>query len=138
MPVTAEELVRLLAILAEEENLRVTVKETLKGGAMAGAGAVIGGMCGGPVGLAVGGAVGGACAAYMSRKIQICAEILFEMEPKKRELLYEHFKSIITGIDAHDVTSLGRLIAGDPLIRGQALMGLKDFVGGTMSMQIID
>ena len=54
MPVTAEELVRLLAILAEEENLKVTVKETLKGGAMAGAGAVIGGMCGGPVGLAVG------------------------------------------------------------------------------------
>ena len=54
MPISAEELVRLLAILAEEENLKVTVKESLKGGAMAGAGAVLGGMCGGPVGLALG------------------------------------------------------------------------------------
>ena len=54
MPVTPEELVRLLALLATEENLKVTVKETLKGGAMAGAGAVIGGMVGGPVGIALG------------------------------------------------------------------------------------
>ena len=61
-----------------------------------------------------------------------------EMDDKKRELLYEHFKSIITGIDAHDVTSLGRLIAGDPIVRGHALMGLKDFMGSQMSMQVID
>ena len=54
MPVSPEELVRLLALLAQEENLKVTVKETMKGGAMAGAGAVIGGFCGGPVGIAVG------------------------------------------------------------------------------------
>ena len=54
MPVTPEELVRVLAMLAEEEKLRVTVKETLKGGAMAGTGAVIGGMLGGPFGIAVG------------------------------------------------------------------------------------
>ncbi len=54
MPVSPEELVRLLAVLAQEENLKVAVKETMKGGAMAGAGAVIGGFCGGPIGIAVG------------------------------------------------------------------------------------
>lgn len=54
MPVTAEELVRVLAMLAEEEKLRVAVKESLKGGAMAGTGAVIGGFMGGPVGIAIG------------------------------------------------------------------------------------
>ena len=71
-------------------------------------------------------------------KFKSVPEILMEMDAKKRQLLYEHFKQIITGIEAHDVTSLGRLIAGDPIIRGQALLGLKDFVGGQMSMQIID
>ena len=92
-----------------------------------------------PISLPTGAAAGGSLAAYTSwGKFKSVPEILSDMDKDQRQLLYDHFTAIITGIEAHDVTSLGRLIAGDPLIRGQALMGLKDFVGGQLKMQIID
>ncbi|XP_038070025.1 protein C19orf12 homolog isoform X2 [Patiria miniata] len=139
MPVSPEELVRLLALLATEENLKVTVKETLKGGAMAGAGAVIGGFCGGPVGIAVGGAVGGMMGAYATHgKFQSVPDVLTAMDHERRRQLYDHFRNVFGNFDAQDVVMLTALVMGDALVRVQALNGLKDFFSATMKMDITD
>ncbi|XP_022092141.1 protein C19orf12 homolog isoform X2 [Acanthaster planci] len=139
MPVSPEELVRLLALLATEENLKVTVKETLKGGAMAGAGAVIGGFCGGPIGIAVGGAVGGMAGAYMTQgKFQSVPEILKAMDSERRRQLYDYFRNILAGFDAYDVVTLSALVTGDEVVRIQALNGLRGFFGTVMNMEIAD
>ncbi|KAJ8041969.1 Protein C19orf12-like [Holothuria leucospilota] len=125
MPVTPEELVRVLAMLAEEEKLRVTVKETLKGGAMAGTGAVIGGMLGGPVGIAVGGAVGGVAGAWMTAgKFRPVHEVLNEMEPHKRAEIYNAFQNILHGLDYNDVNTLVLLATSDMAVRSQLIGGL--------------
>ena len=54
MPVEISVLVEVLCILCDEDKLKVTLKESLKGGAIAGVSTIIGGMLGGPIGLAVG------------------------------------------------------------------------------------
>lgn len=65
MPVDVEEFVRGLAILADNHNMRATLKQSGKGAAVCGAMCFIGGLIGGPVGLAVGGTVGGVTAYRM-------------------------------------------------------------------------
>lgn len=66
MPADIEELLRGIAILTDNRNMRVTLKQSGKGAAVCGAMCFIGGLIGGPVGLAVGGTVGGVTAYRMS------------------------------------------------------------------------
>lgn len=54
MPVNNNELISVAQQLSENQNLRVTVKESMKGACMAGGGALVGGLLGGPIGLAIG------------------------------------------------------------------------------------
>lgn len=54
MPLDVDDVLQLLAQLADDTELRVTVKESLKGGVITGAAAVIGGVLLGPPGLAIG------------------------------------------------------------------------------------
>ena len=54
MPVEVDDVLQLLALLADETQLKVTVKGSLKGGALVGVTAVIGGVLLGPPGLAIG------------------------------------------------------------------------------------
>lgn len=61
----ATNLILCLAKIADEENMRVTLKQSGKGALICGAGGFIGGLCGGPVGIAVGGTIGGLCAMKM-------------------------------------------------------------------------
>lgn len=49
-----QEVLSVLAILADNEQIKVNVKEYLKGGVIAGSCTVVGGALGGPVGMAIG------------------------------------------------------------------------------------
>lgn len=48
MPINTQELLRAVAILADDNNLRVTAKQSGKGAAICGAICFIGGLVGGP------------------------------------------------------------------------------------------
>ena len=54
MPFAVTEITEMLAKLAEEEQLRLSVTEAAKGGIIAGVCAFAGALVGGPVGIAVG------------------------------------------------------------------------------------
>ncbi|XP_041455348.1 protein C19orf12 homolog isoform X1 [Lytechinus variegatus] len=139
MPISAEELVRLLAILAEEENMKVTVKETLKGGAMAGAGAVIGGMCGGPMGLAVGGALGGAYARWRYKgKHEVVADVLRGLDEKQHEELNGQFKDILEDYPEDDFMKMTRRLNEDGELREKMRLKLKSFITDTLKRQLIE
>nr|CAA16811.1 EG:171E4.4 [Drosophila melanogaster] len=56
MPIDTRELMEAIAIVADERNVRVAVKQSGKGAAICAACSFAGGMLLGPVGLAVGGA----------------------------------------------------------------------------------
>ncbi|XP_038070024.1 protein C19orf12 homolog isoform X1 [Patiria miniata] len=136
MPVSPEELVRLLALLATEENLKVTVKETLKGGAMAGAGAVIGGFCGGPVGIAVGGALGSVMARWKYKgTCRPVTDLLTELSKEQRDQLHEHFQPVLRECIVEDFASMNRLVNQDGEFRARMVQTLRGFVTDTMKLQ---
>lgn len=66
MPVDVQEFMNGIAVLADNENMRVTLKQSGKGGLIAGICCFIGGVVGGPIGLALGGTVGGLTAYKMT------------------------------------------------------------------------
>lgn len=66
MPVDVEEFLQGMAVLADNKNIRFTVKQSGKGAAVCGAMCFIGGLIAGPVGLAVGGTLGGVTAYRMT------------------------------------------------------------------------
>ncbi|KAG0717829.1 hypothetical protein GWK47_053653 [Chionoecetes opilio] len=53
MPINTVELLSLVTQLCEEKNLRVPIKESLKGGLLTFATTALGGLLAGPVGLAI-------------------------------------------------------------------------------------
>lgn len=62
MPVDIEEFLHGIAALADNENIRFTVRQSAKGAMVCGAMCFVGGLVAGPVGLAVGGTLGGVTA----------------------------------------------------------------------------
>ena len=56
--ISPDDLVDVLAKIAKDDNLQVSVKQSAKGGVIAGTGATVGGLLGGPIGIAVGATLG--------------------------------------------------------------------------------
>ena len=72
MPVSPTDLQRVMAILADEDELKATVKSSGLGGVIAGITTTVGGLVAGPPGLLVGGAIGGALAYSSAGTFQTC------------------------------------------------------------------
>ena len=67
MVIRYNDIVHVITTLADEENITVAVKETLKGSLIAGGACALGGLVLGPPGLAIGGAVGGGIAYCLAK-----------------------------------------------------------------------
>lgn len=67
MTIDTRELLDAVGALAEEQNVRVTIKHSAKGAVIGGAAIFAGGMLLGPIGLLIGGTAGGALAYYNSK-----------------------------------------------------------------------
>ncbi|GAB0096083.1 protein C19orf12 [Sergentomyia squamirostris] len=140
MVIHTQELLDVAAELADQENMRATVKGSMKGALMCGAGAFVGGLVGGPVGMAVGGTVGACTAAYKSRGQfkSVSYIILNEMTDRQREQLADHLRRAIADIDAGDVMLAVGLIMGNPNMQKAILQTVVRFVTNQMSLTIVD
>jgi hypothetical protein len=54
MPINSRELINIVTQLTEDRQVRVTIKECVKGGCIAATTTVVGGLILGPAGLAIG------------------------------------------------------------------------------------
>lgn len=67
MPVNTKEFFDAVAILTDEREMRVTLKESGKGALLCGTACFVGGVLLGPVGLAAGGIAGALTAARLAK-----------------------------------------------------------------------
>jgi len=124
-PNTEDRLIELCSLLATEENLQVTVKESVKGGAIAGICTMAGGVVGGPAGLAVGGAFGGCLAAYLAQdKFLPVSAVIQKMPREKQRILAHNVQELVSSLTAEDAVALMALVAGDALLRQQLLRAI--------------
>ncbi|XP_059607937.1 protein C19orf12 homolog [Phlebotomus argentipes] len=140
MVIHTQELLEAAAELADQQNIRATVKGSAKGALVCGAGAFIGGILGGPVGLAVGGTAGACTAAYMSRdKFRPVSHIIMhDMTSRQRQELVDHLRAAIKDIDAGDAMIAVSLLMGNPNIQKTILQTVVRYLTNQMHLQIVD
>ncbi|XP_042223564.1 protein C19orf12 homolog isoform X2 [Homarus americanus] len=139
MPIDTQEALNLLAQVCEEQELGVTVKESVKGGVIAGGATMIGGLLGGPFGLAIGGALGGITAAYMSQgKFKsVASVILYDLTSAQKEHLANSVRKILSGITPTDMIAITTLVLA-PDIKMRLVQEVTNFLQSQLQMQIID
>ena len=138
MPLSSHDLQRVVAHLAEEEELKVTVKSSVYGGLVAGITTTLGGLLAGPPGLLVGGAVGGALAYKSSGNFKPVSEVIKDMNAHDRELLYDAMKDIVDNLVFEDYLSLLAFVSGGPglLLRQQLIERTVCFLKDQLSLQL--
>ncbi|KAH8283946.1 hypothetical protein KR054_005502 [Drosophila jambulina] len=140
MAVCTQELISVLSILADNENVQVTVQESAKGAAICAISALVGGLLMGPRGLAVGGTVG-AIAAYglTEGKFKSLGEIIAnDLSESEREALKDHVVNAIANVRPIDAVKVVGLILSNENIRNVALNAMKSFATERMGLTIVD
>lgn len=138
MPVSEADILNLMAILADENGLQVTVRRAVYGGAIAGITTTVGGLFGGPVGLLAGGVVGGALAYVSSRDFRPVSQVIRDMNDHDKQLLYNSVKEIVenSGIDDYPaLIAFLRESSGLPT-RQQLMDELVSFLRDNMRLRV--
>ena len=138
MPLSPRDLQRVLAILADEDQLKVTVKSSVYGGLLAGVMTTVGGLLGGPPGLLVGGALGGALAYKTAGDFKPVSQVIKDINAHDRQLLYDSMKEIIDNLSFDDyLTVLSFLSVGPGLIVRQELVNkMVEFLASQLQLQV--
>merc|ERR1712226_1445631 len=123
------DILTIITTLGDDENLRITVKQSAKGGLIAGISCAVGGLIGGPPGLAVGGAAGGCLAAYWAGNSfkSLSTVILYEMKPIDQKALVNAIQNIIQNVDAMDAIELLALLQGSNALKAKILSELTTY-----------
>lgn len=138
MPVSVTDLQRVMAILADEDELKVTFRGAAYGGVIAGITTTVGGLLGGPAGLLVGGAVGGALAYGTSGDFKPASQVIKDMNAHDRQLLYDSVKEILENLAIDDYLALMTFLSGGPglMVRQQLMDRLVLFLRNNMRLQV--
>ena len=136
MPVSKEDLEKVINIIADKEELKVTVSNSVKGGVTAGISTAVGGILLGPIGLAIGGAVGGTLAYMTSDDFKPVSEVVKTLDYHKKEKLLEEIRCIIGDLDFSDMFALLRYLNSDGLwLRRQVISEVMRFMQKELSLK---
>lgn len=139
MPLDTAEVMKVLGTLSDEENLKVAVKESAKGGLLAGATTTLGGLLLGPPGLVVGGVTGGFLAYFLSQnKFRSVAEVLqSELTSTQQQQLANSVARIVSSVDMTDVARLTALVMGNSSVRALVLREVISFVKNEVQLEVL-
>ncbi|XP_014772542.1 protein C19orf12 homolog [Octopus bimaculoides] len=126
----------ILYLISEEENIKVTVSESAKGGLITGISTAIGGVLLGPPGLALGGTAGGLVAYGVSGNFKSASEILHELPEDKKRLLCKKMKDILKHIGISASPQLLSYIRSDQHLYKNVVEGLKSFFTDDLQMTL--
>lgn len=141
MPVNERELIKAISLVADNAEVRVCVKQSLKGAGVCAAMSLAGGILLGPPGLAIGGTVGGLTAYKMARgTYRPIGEILNELTDDQKEQLVRHVTAAVKDVGIEDLTVLLPLLLANNSagIQLAVLNAVRTFVKNDLRLQIID
>ena len=139
MVIKYEDILKVITTLGDDENLKITIKQSAKGGLIAGVSCAVGGLIAGPPGLAVGGAAGGCLAAYVAGNSfkPLSAVILYDMKPIDQKGLVDAVQNIIQNVDVMDAMELIALIQGSNALKAKVLREITTYCTQQMNYQFV-
>ncbi|KAJ9584244.1 hypothetical protein L9F63_021406 [Diploptera punctata] len=140
MPINTREILNAVSQLTADRNVKVAVRESLKGGCITGGAAVLGGLLLGPPGLALGGIVGGCTAAAMSNnKFKSVPRVIAEdMTSAQRDSLARSVYNVLQNLRIEDATVLLPLLLNDPVAKAAVLRAVFMYFQQEMNLSIVD
>ena len=137
MVIKYEDILKVITTLGDDENLKITIKQSAKGGLIAGVSCAVGGLIAGPPGLAVGGAAGGCLAAYVAGNSfkPLSAVILYDMKPIDQKGLVDAVQNIIQNVDVMDAMELIALIQGSNALKAKVLREITTYCTQQMNYE---
>ncbi|XP_018319605.1 protein C19orf12 homolog [Agrilus planipennis] len=139
MPINSEELMTAVEELCAQENLTVTVKESVKGACIAGICALTGGLLGGPPGLACGGILGSIIGAVQGQgKYKSVVDIIrHDMTPTQREKFIRSLELALSDVTIEDGVKLTLLILNEPSLKLLVIRQIGNFLKNEMGIQML-
>ena len=138
MPISVDDLQRLMVVLADEDQLRVNARNSTLGGVVAGVATTVGGLLIGPPGLLIGGALGGILAYWNARKFKSVSQVINDMNTSQKQALFDAMKDIIGSLNSGDYLTLMAFLSTGPglLIRQKLKDKMVSFVRDQMRFQM--
>ena len=138
MVIRYNDILTVITTVGDDEQIRVAVKESVKGGLIAGTSCAVGGLLLGPMGLAVGGAVGGAAAAYMAQNAfrPVSTVIMHEMREEQRDQLVAAVRNVLNDADGMDAAEILALVQGSNALKARIASELFTFFARQMNMNV--
>ena len=138
MPVSAVVLKQVLTFLADQDQLKVTVKTPIVGGVVASVTTAIGGLIAGPPGMLLGGTFGGLLAYANAGDFKPVSQVVKEMNAHERQLLYNATRDIVDNLGIDDYLTLVAFLNGGSgvLIRQQLMERMSAFLRDQMRLQM--
>ena len=139
MVIKYEDILKVITTLGDDENLKITIKQSAKCGLIAGVSCAVGGLIAGPPGLAVGGAAGGCLAAYLAGNSfkPLSSVILYEMKPIDQKGLVDAVQNIIQNVDVMDAMELIALIQGSNALKAKVLGEITTYCTQQMNYEFL-
>ncbi|KAJ6637561.1 Protein Nazo [Pseudolycoriella hygida] len=140
MTVNTREFFDGVAILTDQRNMRVTMKQSAKGAMICGASSFAGGLVFGPVGLAIGGIIGGLSAWQMSKdEFKSLGEIIKnDLTDYQREQLLQHIMASVRDIEITDIAILLPLLMSTESVQATVLKTVVTYIGRELSLRVVD
>ena len=128
MVIQYNEILNIITKLSDDENIRICVQQSAKGGVIAGLICALGGLIAGPIGFIFGGTAGGIVASYFAGDtFKPISTIIQEMNPAQKNELTESVLKIIEKTDAMDALEILAIIQGNNAIKARVKNHLISF-----------
>ncbi|XP_050510073.1 protein C19orf12 homolog [Diabrotica virgifera virgifera] len=133
------EIVEMCHVLAEQEQLKVTVQESIKAGLLAGFGALAGALLGGPIGIAIGGTLGSATAAVCAKnKFRSVADIIRnDLSPRQQAILISNMSAVLSRIKPQDCVALLTLVLSTGSVKELVIKELGVFLLKELNLSMV-
>uniref|UniRef100_A0A023EYZ8 Uncharacterized protein n=1 Tax=Triatoma infestans TaxID=30076 RepID=A0A023EYZ8_TRIIF len=138
MPINYGELINAAEVVAEKEEMKVTMKYALAGAGFTSCTTLLGALIAGPVGLGIGGALGGiACSVYTKGKFKSVVTIIREdLNECQKQRLAEHLERAIRDFQITDLAKLAILITRNEALYMEIFKALKYFLENDMNYSL--
>lgn len=112
MVIDTDTVISVLCQVAGDEQIKLTVRNALKGAVISGSGSFVGALIAGPIGIPIGATVGGLL-AYSQQKDKFVSvkEALDQMDFEKKQRIANEVNLIITRLDITDLQEIVRVVA---------------------------